>query len=445
MSKEDSMVQKKSEEFRLIAAAAAKKARDLAEKADHEARSFTDDERKDYDNEMAKAGDFLQKSRDAKADEGILEQAKALADEIGPAAAEDLDVQGKSSRSLARAKNLGLEVVGSAQFKAAMAPFADRGGVPERAKFSTDPIQVKGLFVGDSDTSAGAFVTPEQTGIVEMLGRRDLRIRDAISVRRTGSDTVEYVRQTSHTNAAAPVAEATSSAAPTSDPETGAAVLAPGGGYKPEGEWAFERKTATVKTIAEWVPATKRALADAAQLEGLINDELRADIAEEEENQILTGTGSGENLPGILTTEGIQAQAFTTDIFVTVRKALTKARRGGRVVPNAVALNPEDVETVDLARENGDTGKFYGAGPFSMGPRTLWGVPILETEGVAAGRALVGDFSKAVLWDREQTTVSITDSHADFFIRNLVAALAEERVAFGVTRPAAFVDAALSA
>lgn len=439
------MVQKKSEEFRLIAAAAAKKARDLAEKADHEARSFTDDERKDYDNEMAKAGDFLQKSRDAKADEGILEQAKALADEIGPAAAEDLDVQGKSSRSLARAKNLGLEVVGSAQFKAAMAPFADRGGVPERAKFSTDPIQVKGLFVGDSDTSAGAFVTPEQTGIVEMLGRRDLRIRDAISVRRTGSDTVEYVRQTSHTNAAAPVAEATSSAAPTSDPETGAAVLAPGGGYKPEGEWAFERKTATVKTIAEWVPATKRALADAAQLEGLINDELRADIAEEEENQILTGTGSGENLPGILTTEGIQAQAFTTDIFVTVRKALTKARRGGRVVPNAVALNPEDVETVDLARENGDTGKFYGAGPFSMGPRTLWGVPILETEGVAAGRALVGDFSKAVLWDREQTTVSITDSHADFFIRNLVAALAEERVAFGVTRPAAFVDAALSA
>lgn len=439
------MVQKKSEEFRLIAAAAAKKARDLAEKADHEARSFTDDERKDYDNEMAKAGDFLQKSRDAKADEGILEQAKALADEIGPSAAEDLDVQGKSSRSLARAKNLGLEVVGSAQFKAAMAPFADRGGVPERAKFSTDPIQVKGLFVGDSDTSAGAFVTPEQTGIVEMLGRRDLRIRDAISVRRTGSDTVEYVRQTSHTNAAAPVAEATSSAAPTSDPETGAAVLAPGGGYKPEGEWAFERKTATVKTIAEWVPATKRALADAAQLEGLINDELRADIAEEEENQILTGTGSGENLPGILTTEGIQAQAFTTDIFVTVRKALTKARRGGSVVPNAVALNPEDVETVDLARENGDTGKFYGAGPFSMGPRTLWGVPILETEGVAAGRALVGDFSKAVLWDREQTTVSITDSHADFFIRNLVAALAEERVAFGVTRPAAFVDAALSA
>jgi hypothetical protein len=34
----------------------------------------------------------------------------------------------------------------------------------------------------------------------------------------------------------------------------------------------------------------------------------------------------------------------------------------------------------------------------------------------------------------------MTDSHADFFIRNMVAILAEERIAFGVTRPTAFVD-----
>ncbi|MDI3330136.1 MAG: phage major capsid protein [Micrococcus sp.] len=443
------MARKKYDELQQIAAKAAANARQIAEKADHEARSLTDDERKDYDNEMAKAADFLQQARDAKADAKILADAKALADEIGPAAGEDLDAQGQVSDGVQRVKNLGLEIVSSAQFKAAMAPFKDRGGVPERAKFSTDPIHVKGLFVGGDESSAGAFVTPEQSGIFETLGRPELKLRSAISLRRTGSDSVEYVRQVSHTNAAAPVAEATSSAAPTAtaDTTTGDVTFAnaAGGGYKPEGSWAFERKTATVKTIAEWVPATKRALADAAQLEGLINDELRADIAETEELQIMNGDGSGENLPGILSTEGIQSQAFTTDLFVTIRKARTKARTVGRVVPNAVAMNPLDVETVDLARENGDTGKFYGAGPFSMGPRTLWGMPIIETEAIAAGRALVGDFSKAVLWDREQTTVSITDSHADFFIRNLVAVLAEERVAFGVTRPTAFVQAALAA
>ena len=426
------------------ARAAAKTARDIAEKADAEGRSLTETERHDYDEAMAKGRDLLLQIKAAKDDEEILAGAKALADEIGGPAAGDVEAQKEASGSLQRVKNLGLEVVNSQQFKTAMSSFPG-GRIPERAKFSTDPISIKSLFTGGSGTSAGAFVTPEQTGIIEMLGRRPLTIRDFISVRRTGSDTVEYVRQVSHTNAAAPVAEATSSAAPTAPEAAGALVLAAGGGYKPEGAWAFERKTATVKTIAEWVPATKRALADAAQLEGLINDELRKDIAETEETQILTGDGTGENLTGILATSGIQTQAFDTDIFVSTRKALTKARVVGRVVPNAIALNPVDVETVDLAREGAGTGQFLGGGPFSLGPRTLWGVPILETEGVTAGTALVGDFSKAVLWDREQTSISITDSHADFFIRNLVAILAEERVAFGVTRPTAFVSTDVAA
>lgn len=425
------------------ARAAAKSATDIAAKADAEGRSLTDAERHDYDEAMAKGRDLLSQIKTAKADEEILAGAKALAEEIGGPAAADVDAQKEAAGTLRRVKNLGLEVVNSKQFKDAMSAFPG-GRVPERSKFSTDPIQVKGLFTGGSDTSAGAFVTAEQTGIIEMLGRRPLTIRDVISVRRTGSDAVEYVAQTSHTNAAAPVAEATSSAAPTAPGTAGALVLAAGGGYKPEGSWAFERKTATVKTIAEWVPATKRALADAAQLEGLINDELRADVAEAEENQILTGNGVGENLTGILSTSGIQTQAFDTDIFVSVRKAITKARTVGRVVPNAVVLNPVDVEAIDLAREAA-AGAFLGSGPFALGPNTIWRKPIIESEGVAAGTALVGDFSKAVLWDREQTSISITDSHADFFIRNLVAILAEERVAFGVTRPTAFVSTDVAA
>ena len=73
------------------------------------------------------------------------------------------------------------------------------------------------------------------------------------------------------------------------------------------------------------------------------------------------------------------------------------------------------------------------------------GIPVVESESQAEGVGLLGDFAKAVLWDREQTTVTMTDSHADFFIRNLVAILAEERLAFGVTRPTAFVSLDLTA
>lgn len=435
------MTKTKLGELQKEAQAAVAKAREVAEKAQAEDRQMTDDEAGEYQTSMKKGQDLLEQIKVAKRDLEVLEQAKSLAAEIGQPAADDLDAQGQLPVR-ERVKSLGLQVVESAQFKAAITPFKG-GHVPERSRFQTDPISVKGLFVGGTDTSAGAFVVPEQTGIVEMLGRKPLTIRNLVSVRRTGSDTVEYVAQTSHTNAAAVVPEATSSAAPTAPESAGALVLATGGGYKPEGSWAFERKTAVVKTIAEWVPATKRALADVAALEGLINDELRADIAETEEAQILNGDGTGENFTGINNWSGVQTQAFSNDLFESVRKAITKARTVGRVNPNGIIVNPADAEAIDLAKDL--NGVYRYGGPQTIGQRTVWGLPVIESESQTAGEALVGDFSKAVLWDREETTVTVTDSHADFFIRNLVAILAEERLAFAVTRPSAFVKTDIAA
>ena len=412
---------------------AAQDAQAVAQKADDEAREMTSEEADTYRGHMAKASDLLEQAKAAKADSDLLSQVADFAKSVG-APVDDVALQGQASTPGERkGANIGRTVVTSTAYTSLIKAFGGR--IPDRTNIQTDPIEVKSLFVGGGSggaTSAGAFVVPDVTDIVEMLGRRALTLRDVISVRRTSSDLVEYVRQTAHTNAAAIVPEATTAAA-------GAETVA--GGYKPEGSWAFERVSTPVATIAEWVPATKRALADAAQLEDLINAELSADIAEAEENAILKGSG---DITGILSTSGIQSQAFATDIFTTVRKAITKARTIGRVVPNAVLMSPTDVETVDLARENGVTGKFLGAGPWALGPRTMWGVPILESEAIAAGTAVVGDFSKAVLWDREQTTVTLSNSHADFFVRNLVAILAEERVAFGVTRPTAFVKTALA-
>nr|WP_152665923.1 phage major capsid protein [Mycobacterium sp. UM_NZ2] len=415
----------------------------LEKNSDKDPSEWSQEDRAAYDDALAKGREKLEEIKVAKADLAVIDAAKSLADEIGlpDSAKGDLDAQG-SRQVRERMKSLGLQVVESPEFKAMMAPFGG-GRIPEKSRLQSDPISVKGLFIGGTDTSAGAFVVNEQTGIVEMLGRKELKIRDLVSVRRTGSDTVEYVEQTSHTNAAAVVPEATSSAPPEADADGGPLIQATGGGYKPEGSWAFVRRTAVVKTIAEWVPATKRALADVAQLEGLINDELRLDVAEAEEAQILNGDGSGENFTGINNWSGIQTQAFSTDLFQSIRKGITKARTVGRVNPNACLVSPATAELIDLAQD-GEERYRYG-GPQAIGPRTIWGLPVVESESQPDGYALVGDFSKAVLWDREQTTVTMTDSHADFFIRNLVAILAEERLAFAVTRPKAFVNVDIAA
>ena len=413
------------------AEASSKLARDIAQKASDENRELTADEKHDYDGALVALKSVLEGIKTTKADEAVIAQAKEFADSVGVADGGDVR---------ARVKSLGLTVCDSPEFKAMLGTFPE-GRIPQQSRVQSAPIAVKSLFTGLSSTSAGAFVVNERTDIVEMLGRKPLTVRDLVSKRRTASDAVEFVQQSSHTNNAAVIAEATSSAAPTV--VSSVVTLNAGGGYKPEGAWAFAVVTAVVKTIAEWVPVTKRALADVAQLEGLINDELSADIAATEEAQILNGDGSGENFTGITATSGIQTQAFATDLFTSVRKGVTKLRTVGRVNPSALLVNPADAEKIDLLKDANNV--YYYGGPSVIGQRTLWGVPVVESETQTEGTALIGDFSKAVLWDREQTTISVTDSHADFFIRNLVAVLAEERLAFGVTRPTAFCTVALAA
>ncbi|MDO3058484.1 MULTISPECIES: phage major capsid protein [Mycobacteriaceae] len=418
--------------------AALKTARDIAEKAVADGgRDFKDNEQVEYETAVAAARDILDAMKAVKADEAILAEAKSFADNIGVPETKG----GHAELNL----SLGATVIQSPEFKAMMDRFKTGNGefrIPDRAKIQSDAISLKSLFVGQSRTSAGAFIVPDRTDIVEMLGRRPLRLRDLCAKRRTTSDVVEFVRETSHTNNAAPVPEATSSAAPTAPGSAGPLVNNPNGGYKPEGSWAFEVKQATVKTIAEWVPVSKRALADVAQLEGLINDELQFDIAEAEDNQFLNGDGTGENHTGILNTSGIQTQAFTTDIFTSLRKAITKLRTVGRVQPNAILVSPAVKEQIELTKD--EMGRYYYAGPFNTGITTLWGLPVVDSEIMPDTHALPGDFSKAVIWDREQTSITMTDSHADFFIRNLVAVLAEERNAFGVTRPPAFCKTAVA-
>ncbi|MGI8423577.1 MAG: phage major capsid protein [Chloroflexota bacterium] len=311
---------------------------------------------------------------------------------------------------------------------------APNGLIPDSAKhLQSPPLHFKGmreldmqaaLITGTSDTSGGAFVTPTYYPGLTELGRRPLTIRQIITNLQTESDTVEYVRITTETNAAAPVVEATAASG--------------GSGVKPESALAFERVTTAVKTIAHWIPATKRALSDASQIRGLIDAFLRYGLDEELEDQIANGDGVGENFTGILNTTGTQAQAWDTNVLTTTRKARRKVRTVGRRIPTAFILNPEDWEIIDLLADN--EARYYFGGPLAMGTPRLWGLPVIESEAVPLGTGLVGDFAVCVLWDREQGSISVSDSHSDFFIRNLVAILAELRAAFGILKPNAIVE-----
>jgi HK97 family phage major capsid protein len=410
-------------------------AKDTAAKAESEARDFTDEERTLVTAKINEAGDLRKELSKARADAAMR---KTLADLGGDV---DLsDPQGKATPAgRMRTKAVGQSFIDSPEYRDLLGA-APGGRFSKEQRIATRPVGFervlppgrgeKALITGASDTSGGAFVIADQLGLQVGLGlfERPLMLRDLVTGGTTTSDTVEYVRVTGVTNNAAPTAEATTTS----------------NGTKPESGIALVKVTETVKTIAHWIPLTKRALADAAQVLTLIDNFLLYGLEEELEDQMIGGDGTGENFTGLANVSGVQAQAWDTNILTTLRKAKTKVRTVGRSIANGFLLNPTDVEALDLLTDN--EARFFFGGP-AGGASTnggltqpLWNLPVIESEAVPAGTAYVGDWRKAILWDRQQASVTMSDSHANFFIQNLVAVLAEMRAAFGVIQPSAFVS-----
>jgi HK97 family phage major capsid protein len=411
-------------------------ARDLCDLVDKETRDFTEDER-------TKVAGLLEDARKTKTEIQKLQSDEAMRKQIFDLGA-DLETVGTpgdgKGQPRARSMTLGQQFTENPAWKAWLKQVAPNGLIPESYKGLNSPsIEVKdlGLFprrkeliTGLADDSAGAFVVADDTGIYEPIGRYQPQLRNLINVRTTTSDTVEFVRQIKQVSEAAPTPESN--------------VKYPTGypgeidGKKPQGEVHWERVHETVKTIAVYVGATKRALADVGQLRGLIDQELRDDLVDELENQLFNGNGVGENFTGIANQPGTLVQAFNTNALITARQAITTLLVAGRQIPTAFVFHPTDWEAIDLLRDL--NGNFLRGNPFGAGPNTLWGVPVVQSFHTAQGAGWLANWRKAVLWDREQSTISVTDSHEDWFIRNMIAILAELRAAFGLIRPQAFVQ-----
>jgi HK97 family phage major capsid protein len=423
--------------------AALKAARDICDIVDKAERDFTPEERNQVKGYLDEANKFKGQIQDAEGDSELRKTMQEMGEEIdfsgnggGPSGGEQK--LGKRFIEDLKHDTLGEAFIRSQTWQNYIKSIAPGGHIPDKLKgISSPPVEFKriGLFrkdvlTGGDPASAGAFVAPDYTGIYEPIGRYPLTMRDLLSVRTTTSDTVHFVRQVTQVTQAEPTPESNVTK------YTGASGEV--SGEKPEGSMTFEQVTENVRNIPVWIPATKRALSDAGQLRSLIDEELRSDVNEELENQIINGSGVGENFTGLANTAGVLTQAFDTDIVRTSRTAITNLLVNGRQFPTAWAMHPSDWERFDLAQDTG--GRYYWGGPMAQGPRTLWGVPVVQNFFVAQGTAYLGNWRKAVLWDREQITISVTDSHSDFFIRNMVAILCELRAAFGVIRPSGFVE-----
>lgn len=267
--------------------------------------------------------------------------------------------------------------------------------------------------------AAGDLIVPQRNPGIIRQPDRAMTIRDLLSVGRTTSNSIEFVQETGFTNNAAPVAE---------------------GAQKPESSLEFTLQTTPVRTIAHWIQASKQILQDVPALQSYIDTRMRFGLEIEEEDQILSGDGTGQNLLGLIP----QATPFDTDRvragdtrIDVVRRAMTQVRLA-EYRADAIVLHPSDWEEIELTKT--DDGAYVWANPRGLLGPTLWGLPVIDTTAVEEGEFLVGNFQMAaMLWDREESVVDISTEDRDNFIKNMVTIRAEERLALEVSRPEALI------
>ncbi|MBU0523495.1 MULTISPECIES: phage major capsid protein [unclassified Pseudomonas] len=268
-----------------------------------------------------------------------------------------------------------------------------------------------GVGVGIQPTRVAGIITDPE---------RQFTIRDLIMPGRTGSNAVEFVQETGFQNMAAPQAGE--------------------GALKAQSDLSFGMVTTTVKTIAHWFKASKQVLSDIPLLQSYINGRAIYGLKYKEEEQILAGDGTGQNLLGLIP----QATTFNEALrkagdtkIDTLRRAILQVRVA-EYRASAIALNPVDWADIELTKDS--TGSYIWVNVQEGGVQRLWKLPVVDSNAVPEGEFLVGAMNIAAqVFDREDAAVEVSTEDGDNFRTNMVTIRAEERLALAVYRPESFV------
>lgn len=320
-----------------------------------------------------------------------------------------------------RSKSLGRAFIESEQFEEWRAKgFDSRLSAFEYRQKSEGTYRMKSEpTVIDEATALDNLVIPQRVNQFEALPSQPILVPDLIPTIPTNSNAVTYFVETSETSSVAPASE---------------------GSEKGNFTLAGEQVTDEVEAIAGMAAVSRQTLEDAAFMAGFVDTRLTRALRNELEKQVLLGDGSPPNLDGFMhrttATAAVQATETVTD---AIYRSSDKCFEEGGYMADSVIITPSDWQPIALSKDQ--NGRYYGDGPFgsALGP-TIWGLKVVKTRQASMrGTVIVGAFnSAAFLAARDGVSIRTSDSHSDYFKKNKIAVLIEQRVALGVPQPLAF-------
>lgn len=273
------------------------------------------------------------------------------------------------------------------------------------------------------DTSAGALTRPQR---LDRIGQDNLDRRvyllDLLPVIPVTQGAIEYVQDVT------PLADIANKPAETTE-----------GGIKPQAGATFQVVSEPVATVPVWANITRQAAADVPQVMGYLDGRMRYGLRRRADNQAINGDGVSPNLTGLLNRSGIitYAPGGSEARYKSIRHAIRLGEDAEAVYEIAV-LNPADAEIFDLSNDTsaGLHAVDTDGGVANRGPRTAWGLTQVRSTAIASGTAMLIDPMHAALFDRQQVSAYMTDSHGSNFTSNILTLLLEMRLGLGLFDPA---------
>lgn len=390
-------------------------AREVTRKAETENRGLNSEERMKVEGLISETNQL--KSRISELDDN--ERLLAAIDNASAVASGTPTVEDRGSKSLGEA------FVKSEGYKGLMA----RGLI---GSWTTGPIGF-GAKVNDGEGNAivaetgspifgGGTNTLEPQILPGIQGpvEQRLTVADLLGQGQTTSNAIVFLKETLTVSGAY-------------DSAAGSAVLTSEGGLKPASELDFNKVTTSVDKIATFLPVSDEMLEDQPQVASYINGRLQLFVRQAEEAYIV------DKILGVAGSSSSAGELDGDNIFDGIAAAIMHVRTDAGLEPDGLLVSPLDAAKMDVARAVGGTGAYFSGGPYGAPNQNPWGLRRVVTTAVADGAPIVGAFREgATLWRRGGMTIEASNSHSDYFRRNLTALRCEERLAVTVFRNAAF-------
>lgn len=198
-----------------------------------------------------------------------------------------------------------------------------------------------------------------------------------------------------------------------------------------ESDMTWVEKNLSGKRIKAFTKISKDQLKDVDFVESEVRETILKSLRLKENSQLYNGDGVGQNIEGIYT----KAPAFnpagisiaSANLFDLINKGKTQIRTASKdgFFPNNVVLNPEDLDTIRLAK---DAENRYLFPEWAInGLNTLAGMNVVENSLATANTLLMGDFNYGTVyvWDGLGIEMGYID---DDFTAGMVTIVVYERI-----------------